>query len=86
MVDKLLEEYCRLDALDTTNWDKADRRFYDGIKTGLMFARDILAGSEHMTDKGYTVGTTEHAEQYAKKRNYHYTNTDNPIDFPKDTE
>jgi hypothetical protein len=25
----------------------------------------------------------EEAEAFAKKRNYHYTNTDSPIDFPE---
>lgn len=34
-------------------------------------------------DKDYEVGTQEAHDEFVKKRNYHYTNTDNPIDFPK---
>ena len=35
------------------------------------------------SDKGYELSTHEKQAEFAKKRNYHYTNTDNPIDFPK---
>jgi hypothetical protein len=35
------------------------------------------------SDKGYRESTLEKCEEFAAKRNYHYTNTDNPIDFPK---
>jgi hypothetical protein len=34
-------------------------------------------------DKDYKESTHEKQAEFAKKRNYHYTNTDNPIDFPK---
>ena len=34
-------------------------------------------------DKGYELSTHEKQQEFAKNRNYHYTNTDNPIDFPK---
>jgi len=34
-------------------------------------------------DKGYQESTHEKQAEFAKNRNYHYTNTDNPIDFPK---
>jgi predicted glycosyltransferase involved in capsule biosynthesis len=40
---------------------------------------DLLAHlCNHMSDKGYEVGDLKDIP----KRNYHYTNTDNPIDFP----
>jgi hypothetical protein len=38
---------------------------------------------EWWDEKGYELATLEEAEAFAEKRNYHYTNTDNPIDFPK---
>ena len=31
----------------------------------------------------YRLATLEDALEFDRKRNYHYTNTDNPIDFPK---
>ena len=34
------------------------------------------------TDKGYTIATLEKQVEFDKRRNYHYTNTNNPIDFP----
>lgn len=34
-------------------------------------------------DKGYQESTLEKQQEWAMNRNYHYTNTDNPIDFPK---
>jgi hypothetical protein len=34
------------------------------------------------SDKGYRESTHEKQAEFDKKRNYHYTNTDNPIDFP----
>ena len=30
----------------------------------------------------FKLGSLADADAFAKKRNYHYTNTDNPIDFP----
>ena len=37
------------------------------------------------SDKGYEVSTHEKQQEFANKRNYHWTNTNNPIDFPKCT-
>lgn len=34
-------------------------------------------------DKDYEIGTQEAYEEFVKKRNYHYT--DNPINFPKES-
>lgn len=43
----------------------------------------ILAGGDiHAGDGGYNLSTHEKQAEFAKKRNYHITNTDNPIDFP----
>ena len=33
-------------------------------------------------DIEYRLSTHEKQAEFDKKRNYHYTNTDNPIDFP----
>ena len=33
-------------------------------------------------DKGYQESTHEKQAEFAKKRNYHISNTNNPIDFP----
>jgi hypothetical protein len=45
----------------------------------------LLRKAENLhSDKGYEESTLEKVEEFAKKRNYHYTNTDNPIDFPKE--
>jgi hypothetical protein len=35
-------------------------------------------------DNEYRLSTLEKCQEFARKRNYHYTNTDNAIDFPKD--
>lgn len=45
---------------------------------------DNLSQAEEIhSDKGYQESTLEKVEEFAKKRNYHYSNTDNPIDFPQ---
>jgi hypothetical protein len=47
---------------------------------------NILAGDAVMgDDKGYELSTLEKQEEFARKRNYHISNTDNPIDFPVET-
>ena len=46
---------------------------------------NIKAGADiHAGDGGYRIGTQEAYEQFAAARNYHVTNTDNPVDFPSD--
>lgn len=82
MVDKLREEWYRLNNIDTSNMDNLDKRFHSGLKSGILKAINILAGADHMSDKGYEESTHEKQAEFALKRNYHYTNTDNPIDFP----
>jgi len=46
---------------------------------------NILEGEKITVDDsiGYELSTHEKQQEFAKNRNYHYTNTDNPIDFPK---
>jgi hypothetical protein len=46
---------------------------------------NILEGEKITVDdsNGYELSTHEKQAEFAKNRNYHYTNTDNPIDFPK---
>ena len=80
---KLKEEWYRLNNIDTSEMDNLDKRFHAGLKSGILKAINILAGDEAMgNDKGYELSTHEKQEEFARKRNYHYTNTDNPIDFP----
>lgn len=45
---------------------------------------NILEGEKITVDDTthYELSTLEKQAEFAKKRNYHYTNTDNPIDFP----
>jgi len=47
---------------------------------------NIIAGAEQQgdDDKNYELSTLEKQAEFAAKRNYHYTNTDNPIDFPNE--
>lgn len=49
-------------------------------------ADDLAQIAKDMSDKGYKLSTHEKQAEFAAKRNYHYTNTDNPIDFPKESE
>jgi hypothetical protein len=46
-------------------------------------ADDLAEVAKDHSDKGYRESTHEKQAEFAKNRNYHYTNTDNPIDFPK---
>ena len=48
-------------------------------------ADDLAEIAKWHSDKGYRESTLEKCQEFAKQRNYHYTNTDtdNPIDFPK---
>ena len=82
MVDKLREEWYRLNAISTEGMSPRDLGFHTGLKAGINKAINILAGADHMSDKGYELSTHEKQEEFARKRNYHITNTDNPIDFP----
>jgi len=50
-----------------------------------MKPSDLAKIAKWHSDKGYSESTLEKAEEFAKKRNYHYTNTDSPINFPKCT-
>jgi hypothetical protein len=53
-----------------------------------MVNRDnVIAGAEQQgdDDKDYELSTLEKQMAFAKKRNYHISNTDNPIDFPVET-
>lgn len=45
---------------------------------------DQLSQAEEIhSDKGYQESTLEKVQEFAKKRNYHLSNTNNPIDFPE---
>jgi hypothetical protein len=46
-------------------------------------ADDLAEIAKWHSDKGYRESTHEKQAEFAKNRNYHYTNTDNPIDFPE---
>jgi hypothetical protein len=44
---------------------------------------NILAGAKQHDDGiGYEESTHEKQAEFARKRNYHISNTNNPIDFP----
>jgi hypothetical protein len=45
-------------------------------------ADNLAEVAKDHSDKGYRESTLEKCQEFARKRNYHYTNTDNPIDFP----
>jgi len=44
----------------------------DLARVGNEQLEDLLAGAEIMSDKGYKVSSLESAEEFTKKRNYHY--------------
>lgn len=46
---------------------------------------NILEGEKIITDDTteYQESTLEKQQEFELKRNYHYTNTNNPIDFPR---
>jgi hypothetical protein len=78
--DKVSEENCIEDWI-VTHWAEETDEF--GNK--LEFLDNIKAGEKLVSDKGYEESTLEKVEEFAKNRNYHYSNTDNPIDFPRCT-
>ena len=86
MVDKLKEEWYRLNNIDTSEMDNLDKRFHAGLKSGILKAINLMntvAGADiHAGDGGYRESTHEKQAEFARKRNYHISNTDNPIDFP----
>jgi CTP-dependent riboflavin kinase len=48
---------------------------------------NLKAGSDiHAGNGGYSLGTQEKYDEFVKQRNYHFTNTNNPVDFPKKKE
>lgn len=53
------------------------------VKPNLYLA-NILEGEKITTDDTteYQESTLEKQQEFELKRNYHYTNTTNPIDFP----
>ena len=55
----------------------------DGIQTPTLLERILEIGKWMDEDKGYTESTLEKQAEFARKRNYHISNTNNPIDFPK---
>ena len=62
-----------------SGWRK--RQIADKIENAMVITvgADIMAGVG-----GYSIGTLQECEAFAKLRNTnHYSNTDNPVDFPK---
>jgi hypothetical protein len=55
----------------------------DGIPEPTLLERLIEVGSWMDEDKGYSESTLEKQAEFARNRNYHITNTSNPVDFPK---
>ena len=56
----------------------------DYTKLNQVIVNQAMKAANLMSDKGYEISTEDKYEEFNKKRNYHYTNTDNPIDFPKE--
>jgi hypothetical protein len=59
----------------------------DYTKLNQVIVDQAMKAANLMSDKGYEISTEDKAQSYEefnKKRNYHYTNTDNPVDFPKE--
>lgn len=83
-IDILRKEWYRLNAISTEGMSPRDLGFHTGLKAGVNKAMNLLAGADHMSDKGYKESTHEKQAEFALKRNYHYSNTNNPIDFPKE--
>ena len=55
-----------------------------GARSVIIDPAIVRTGKWMDEDKGYKISTHEKQAEFAKNRNYHYTNTDNPIDFPKE--
>lgn len=87
-IDILRKEWYRLNNMSTKDMDARQLAIHIGQKSGIIKAMHLLnlhAGAEQNTEETiqYSLSTHEEQSEFAKKRNYHYTNTDNPIDFPK---
>lgn len=55
----------------------------DLAKVGNEQLDNLLAGAlQHDDGIGYEESTHEKQAEFARKRNYHISNTNNPIDFP----
>lgn len=78
-IDALRKEWYRVNNTPDTSTDPRDIGIRVGTKSGLITAMNILH-----TLYEYELSTHEKQEEFNAKRNYHYTNTDNPIDFPDD--
>jgi hypothetical protein len=78
-IDALRKEWYRVNNNPDTSTDPRDIGLRVGMKSGLTTAMNIL----HTLYED-ELSTHEKAIEFARKRNYHYTNTDNPIDFPKE--
>ncbi len=79
-IDALRKEWYRVNNNPDTSTDPRDIGLRVGTKSGLITAMNILH-----TLYEYELSTHEKQQEFNKKRNYHYTNTDNPIDFPDET-
>ena len=82
----LRREWYRLNAISTEGMSPRDIGFHTGMKSGILKAMNLInvvAGAEKQDDGiGYEESTHEKQQEFSIKRNYHISNTDNPIDFP----
>lgn len=74
-IDILRKEWYRLNNMSTKDMDPRQLAIHIGQKSGIIKAMHLISQDE--------LATHEEQQIFDKKRNYHYTNTDNPIDFPK---
>lgn len=74
--------YCEYHAKQQDDFGEDDSYTFWSSKKEL---ENIIAGADQQgdDDKGYTLSTPEKHAEFVAKRNYHITNTDNPIDFPE---
>jgi hypothetical protein len=87
-MDILRKEWYRLNAISTEGMSPRDIGYNVGMKAGILKAMNLInvvSGAEQQgdDDKEYQISTREKYEEFNLKRNYHYSNTPNPIDFPK---
>lgn len=78
IINILRKEWYHLNNLPTDTMDARQLAIHIGQKSGIIKAINLI-------NKEDMLATHEEQQIFDEKRNYHYTNTDNPIDFPKET-
>ena len=86
VIDILRKEWYRLNAISTEGMSPRDIGFHVGMQAGILKAMNLInvvtGAKQHDDGIGYEESTHEKQAEFARKRNYHISNTNNPIDFP----